>query len=232
MKAQPACLPCCLARVLRMAELVTDDHWLHNRVLADIMDFLKKRQFDTTPAELMTELALRTTKVLGVSDPYAGRKKIWQEEMLAAEEQLRAQIDASSKPLRLAVRMAAIANLFDDELLRDIEVSELFGEAEKVALETDVWDDFRQDLKAAKQVLFIHDAAGEIVIDKLLLERLRNKEITSVVRRGPMLGGATRAEADQAGLAAVTREIVDPGIDGLGIPLSQCPQDFRTRYRD
>ena len=213
-----------------MAELVTDDRWLHNRILGDMMDFLRKRQFDTTPAELMAELVHRTTKVLGVADPHGERKKIWQDELLAAEDQIRRQIASSGKPLRLAVRLACVANLFDDDLLRDIEVTELFARAEELVLQTDVWDDFRQDLKAAKTIMFIHNAAGEILVDKLLLERFRKKEITSVVREKPLLSGASTADAELVKLGDVSREIVDPGVDSLGIPLSQCPQEFRGRF--
>ncbi len=213
-----------------MAELVTDDHWLHNRVLADMMEFLKKRQFDTTPAELMAELFRRTARVLGVADPYGERKRVWQDEMLAAEEQFRSQIAASPKPLRLAVKLACMANLFDDDQLRAVEASELFARADDRELHTEVWEDFRRDVKAAKEIMFIHCAAGEILLDKLLLERQSEKRITSVVRAGPMLRGCTRAGAEYVGLSAVTEDIVDPGIDCLGLPLSQCSQEFRDRF--
>jgi len=213
-----------------MAELVTDDSWLHNRVLAEMMDFLRKRQFETTPAELMAELVGRTTKVLGVQDPYAERKKIWQEELVGAEKQLRARIESSLKSFRVAARMACIGNLFDDDLLRDIEISELFDRAEEVELKTEVWDDFRRDLKSAETVMFIHDSAGEILLDKLFMERFKEKKIISVVRRNPILSGATQRDAEFVGLGEVSNRIIDPGIDCLGIPLSQCPAEFKEVF--
>ncbi|HAK95526.1 MAG TPA: hypothetical protein DCM87_11095 [Planctomycetes bacterium] len=232
MNAQPACIPCCLARILRMAELVTDNDWLHNRILAEMMDFLRKRQYETTPADLMAELCTRAEKTLGVADPYAERRKSIGEETQAAEEQFRAQIDAvpKSHQLALAVRLACTANVFDDDLLRDVEISALFARAEDAALHGDAWEDFRRDLKAASRILFVHCAAGEIVLDKLLMERLEEKRIVSVVRARPILGWATAEDAARAGLGAAADAIMDPGADCIGLPLSQCSQELRTAF--
>jgi uncharacterized protein with ATP-grasp and redox domains len=137
---------------------------------------------------------------------------------------------AAPKPFRLAVKLACMANLFDDDLLRAVEVSELFARTEEVQLQTEVWNDFRRDLKAAQEILFIHCAAGEVLLDKLLLERFTGKQITSVVRADPIMRGCTRGDAEQVGLDTVAREILDPGIDCLGAPLSQCSQEFRDRF--
>jgi damage-control phosphatase, subfamily I len=217
-----------------MAELVTDDEWLHNRVLAEMMDFLRKRQYDTTPADLMAELCGRAEKSLGVADPYAERKRAIEDEMVAAEDQFRAQIDAAPKAhqLALAVRLACIANVFDDELLRDVDVSDLFAQSGTAVLQSEVWEDFRRDIKAAKSVLFMHNAAGEVVLDKLLLGRLKDKRIVSVVRARPILGWATAEDAARVGLPGVATTIVDPGADVLGLPLNQCSHELRAAFDD
>lgn len=215
-----------------MAELVTDNVWLHNRVLAEMMDILRKRQYDTTPADLMTELCARAEKTLGVADPYAQRRSGISEEMQAAEEQFRAQIEAApkSQQLALAVRLACTANVFDDDLLRDVEISGLFARAKEVLLQGDVWEDFRRDLKAAARILFVHCAAGEIVLDKLLMERLEEKKITAVVRARPILGWAVAEDAARAGIGAAADALIDPGANCIGLPLSQCSQDLRTAF--
>jgi len=231
-RAEPPCTPCILSRVLRLAEAVTDDAWLHNRILGEIMEFLRRRTVDRTPAELMTEVALRASKILGISDPYARRKALWQEELLASEDRLRGRLVDARRPLELAVKFACLANIFDDDLARDLAVAELFDKAEDLTLHTEVWDDFKRDLKQARKVLFVHAAAGEIVVDKLLLERLAGKERTSVVRQGPLLGCATRKEAEEAGLGEIVSKIIDPGIDTLGLPASQCSQEVRAALQE
>lgn len=225
-------MPCCLARILRMAELVTDNDWLHNRILAEMMDFLRKRQYETTPADLMTELCARAEKTLGVADPYAERRKSVAEEMQAAEEQFRAQIDAAPKShqLALAVRLACTANVFDDDLLRDVDMSALFVRVEDAALQGEAWEDFRRDLKAASRILFVHCAAGELVLDKLLIERMEEKRVVSVVRARPILGWATAEDAAHVRLGDVSQVIMDPGADCIGLPLSQCSQELRTAF--
>ncbi len=215
-----------------MAELVTDNDWLHNRILAEMMDFLRKRQYETTPADLMAELCVRAEKTLGVADPYAERRKSFGEEMRAAEGQFRAQIESvpKSQQLALAVRLACTANVFDDDLLRDVEISGLFARVEEAALQGDAWEDFRRDLKAASRILFVHCAAGEIVLDKLLIERMEEKRVVSVVRTRPVLGWATAEDAARAGLGDGSHAVMDPGADCIGLPLNQCSQELRAAF--
>lgn len=232
MKAQPACLPCCLARILRVAELVTDDVWLHSKILSEMMDVLRKRQYDTSPAELVSDLFQRTTRILGVADPYAERKAVIQDEMATSESQFREWIAAHPKPLVMAARLACVGNLFDDDLLRDADVPSMFEAVGRVELRTTVWDEFRRHVKDAGRIMFLHGAAGEICLDKFLLERWQDKEITSVVRAAPLLNWATADDAGNAGIARLAARVIDPGPVAIGLPLSECTPQFRERFEE
>ncbi|MBN1422363.1 MAG: DUF89 family protein [Planctomycetes bacterium] len=226
MKARPACLPCCLSRALRMCQLVTEDDWLHRKVLGEVMATLAETRHDAAPAELAHEVLRRTARTLGVSDPYADRKALWNEEVLGAEEGIREEIAGAGDPLAAALAASAAANVFDSELEGDPDVAAIRVAAARAELAGEAIEDFRSDLEKARQILFIHDSAVEILLDRILIERIGPERVTSVVRAVPVVADAVEADAARAGFNP-GGGIVDPGIDCLGLPLSQCTNRFR-----
>ncbi len=213
--------------MLKVAELATDNEWLINRVLNDMMGCLQKRQQSDTPAEIMTGLFKNATKTLGTADPYSQRKKHWQEELLATEETFRKEIESAKKPLKHAVKLACLANCLDDDLLANAEILDLFKKTQKMELNTEFWDGFLNDLKQAETILFIHDAAGEIVFDKLLMQRFPGKRWISVLKRQPIMNQATIEDAHYAGLESVVSTLVTSGEDVLGVQLNQASKAFK-----
>jgi len=226
LKARPACLPCCLARALRMCQIVTEDEWLHRKVLGEVMSTLAEPRHDATPAELAHELLRRTARTLGVSDPYADRKGLWYEEVLGAEGEIREAIATARDPLLASLTASAAANAFDSELEGDPHVAALSAAAARGDLAGDAIEDFRTDLDEARQILFVHDSAAEILLDRILIERIGPERVTSVVRAAPVVADAVEADAERVGLEP-GGGVVDPGIDCLGIPLSRCKNRFR-----
>jgi len=210
-----------------MAEVVSDNEWLHSRILAEAMDLLRRRQYETTPAELVTELFLRTGKTLGLGDPYKSRKRTWQAEVKAALPELRRKVKEAPDPLALAVRYSALANVFDDELVGEIDLAGLFEAAERLPLREEVWEEFEDQVAQAQKVVFLHDSAGEIVADQLLIELMANKEVVSVVRPEPIGTKATVREAQELLKSALVSQVIDPGVRSLGTPLSQASQKFK-----
>lgn len=235
MRNRPECLPCCLRRVLFAANLQSDDEWLHRKILADAMQELSRTDDDATPAEIMYDVARRTARSLGVSTPYAPDKKRWLEAALAAEASLRKSLEDSSDAFLLALRIAVAANLIDcefrDEIRPHFSVSNLREEASELRFAIDNAEDLRQAASAASRILFIHDTAGELFYDRLLIETLDKPAdaVVSVVRESASLGGATEEDAQAVGLEQVAR-VIDPGIGCRGIPLSACSKSFREEY--
>jgi uncharacterized protein with ATP-grasp and redox domains len=50
-------------------------------------------------------------------------------------------------------------------------------------------------LQKSEKIVYIGDNAGEIVFDRILLEELKGKEITFVVKGGPIINDATVEDA-------------------------------------
>ena len=239
MKHRPECITCCLTRVHRAADLVTDDEWLHRKILSDSMQELCDVDDLLSPAELVHQIFRRASKALGVASPYAAGQKKWLEGVCGSEDSIREVVAASRDPFLAALQLATAANLIDCDLpgqfqegfsLKTIlEMQKSFEEGAQMAI--DKSEDLRQAVADASQILFVHETAGELFFDRLLIEAFERKpsEVVSVLRSTPSLGSATQEDAHAVGLDKVAT-LTDPGIDCRGILLDSSSDKFREEF--
>lgn len=232
MHASADCLPCVLRQTLLAARRVTEDPWLHRKLLFAVMESLPSFQFDRTPAELSYECLRFASKYLGVADPFRDDKARFTAKMLAAESRMRQEILAAADPLLAAVRFALAGNVIDLGILDNSRVDEeLARDAHALDLALDDTAALRAALDGARSVLYLLDNAGEIVCDKLLIEQFHLPQVTCVVRKAPIINDVTREDAEAVGLGRLAK-IVDIGVEALGVPLSRCSAEFRRLFAD
>ena len=185
---------------------------------------------------------------------YAAVKREYNELMLSLEDALRADVLAADDPLAYALRLARVGNYIDYGT--GIEVShdklhELLREAGNDPLDAGELARLRADLAAAKTGLYLTDNCGEIVVDKLLLERMQAEfpavRWTVLVRGAEVLNDATVADAIAVGLDKLapvigngTRfpgtvpEAVPPEVDallrGADVLIAKGQANFETLY--
>ncbi len=228
--------------MLATAQRITDDPWLHDKVLAQSMGELIAAERDDTPAERICALHDLVCRNLGVTDPWHKAREEWTEELATFVDPLEARLDAAADPLGAALLAAARANVFDDELLSGRTVRE---ELRRTGARDDSTPDqfafsdldrFRKELAGARSLLLLHDSGPELLFDIALIRRMRAErpelEVTSVVRAQPILLDATREDAERAGLDRTDGvvAVVDPGVRGLGISLETSNREFREQF--
>lgn len=230
MQASAECIPCVLRQALLTARRVTDDPWLHRKVLFAVMEYLPTLNFDRTPAELSYDCLRFANKHLGVADPFAEDKQAYNAKMLAIENDMRRDVLAADDPLRRAIEFALAGNMIDLGIMEPEQVeAELERDAASLEVAIDDYGRLRAELKGARSLLYILDNAGEVVCDKLVVEQLHVPDITCAVRRAPIINDVTREDIEEVGLARLAK-IVDIGADALGVPLSLCSGAFRELF--
>lgn len=236
MQNGPECIPCCLRRVLHTAGLVTSDEWLHRKTLGEVMQsFLELDDDQATPAEVMHSAFLTTGRILGEADPYAEERRGWIAETTGNADIVRRRVEEAEDPFLGALRFSLASNLFDCELREEISpgfsLKTLLGEVDRIEVPAETLEELRTAVRSASRVLIVHDAAGELFFDRLLIERMEKPRdaVLSLIRESPTLGDATREDAVAVGLDQVAR-IIDPGVPCLGLPLASCSQSFREEY--
>ena len=222
---------------------MTDDLWLHEKVLAQAMNAWVEADRDETPAERVTQLNDLVCRNLGVADPWQKVREAWIEEIGPELERVESQIGAAEDSLATALAVSARSNVFDDELLTKKAVrAELRrlgagGETEAIdPLEVADLKRFRKELDSAETLLFLHDSAPELPFDRLLFRQILAErpelKITSVVRGQPILLDATLSDWENAGFREIPQvvEAVEPGVPGVGVPLEGASREFRERF--
>ncbi|MFQ5655043.1 MAG: DUF89 domain-containing protein [Planctomycetota bacterium] len=244
MKIVPSCFPCVLRRILSTAGRITDDDWLHQKLLGKAMTELAALDRDTTPAEMVHSMQTLLSKTLGAADPYQKEREDWFQELEGLEERIGARVDAADDPLECALLLAARANVFDDECLSQRAVRE---ELKRLGLREGApepcegfafsdLDLFLKDIEDHRTLLFFHDSGPEVPFDRVLIERILaasgSLEVTCVVRSHPVLLDAVREDLERVGIPEIPGVVrtVDPGISALGVPLNECSREFREVF--
>jgi len=224
-KAKPACLPCVLQQVLQTARRVSDDDWFHTKVLKQAMQVLPDLDMDRSPAEITFEVLQKISKNLGSADPFAAGKADANRRMLDLLPELRGLLGRGKVRLVNAVKLAVAGNVMDPGIVNRIDVREEIERVMSMDLAIDDTDDLSAALRSAKSVMYILDNAGEIAFDRLLIEELKDRDVTAVVRAAPVLSDVTLEDAEMVGLTEIA-EVIDPGAPMLGVVLSQASESF------
>jgi uncharacterized protein with ATP-grasp and redox domains len=214
-----------------MARIATSDTAIHEQVLREVL--LEAAEWDMSlPAPVMSQRVQRRLRALtGIADPYRGAKQRFNELALELLPELRARVETAADPLRAAVCVAIAGNVIDVGVggnLCEADIKRSMSEILAAPFAGDL-DLFRAAISKTEKILYIADNTGEIVFDRLLIERLPAHRSTVAVRGAAVLNDATLADARVAGLYQVA-EVIDNGSDAPGTILRECSTAFRERF--
>lgn len=225
------CIPCFVRHALEMARIATTDEAIHRQVLREVL--LEAAGWDMRlPAPVLSQRVQRRLHALtGIADPYREAKQRFNELALELLPKLRAQVEMAADPLQAAVRVAIAANVIDvgvpDNLCEE-DIERSLSQSLAGPFAGDV-DSFREAISGAGEILYLTDNTGEIVFDRLLIERLPAPRITVAVRGAAILNDATLADARVAGLDQIA-QVIDNGSGAPGTVLTECSAAFRERF--
>jgi uncharacterized protein with ATP-grasp and redox domains len=174
------------------------------------------------------------SEAVGEQDPYRDVKRDFTEFSLRLLPQLRDEVVGALDPFSVAVRLAVAGNIIDFGANHDVtrdHVREAIDWALSALLDRSVLEDLRAAVDKASSILYLADNAGEIVFDRLLLERIPVGRVVFVVKGGPVLNDATREDAEAAGLTDLVR-VIDNGSTAPGTLLEECDDDFRRLFAE
>lgn len=209
MKSRPACLPCVLLQTQQVAASATEDDWSQRKVLNGVMrGLVDKNWSERPPAEIVADAVATARATLRAADPFENRRRSVEKGFRKIAERFRERIASANDPLALAVTGAAAANVADALILRpQLDCAKEFEALLERGFALGGPETVRKALAApdVKQVLYLLDNAGEILVDVVLIEEIRKLgiHVRTAVRSAGLLHDATVEEAIDAGLARV-----------------------------
>jgi uncharacterized protein with ATP-grasp and redox domains len=228
----------CVACILRMAvaalrQLQLDENAIRE-LTAEILEIpaLSGLEWKTTSAEVIEDVWLKIVKKIGSPDPFRSAKSDQNRKLMDLYPLLQQRVNESADPLYMAVKLAIWGNSID-LMIADPNASfeNSIEGAVEAPLSHEVFSTFAQQLKASNRLVYFGDNAGEIVLDKLLIETIKElhpAEIVFVVRSVPTLNDANLTEASSIGLHRIVR-VIENGVDGPlpGTLLNRCSNEVK-----
>ena len=224
------CLACCVRGSLDAARLATEDSDKQLAIVRTIMEKLATLDLDSPPPLFARFIHQTVEKHTGVADPYKRLKDKYNDYALSLFPDLEKK--AADAPFETAVRLAIAGNIIDfgahnsvgkQKVLRTIEESLVKPVNGDVTV-------FEAACEQAGSILWLGDNTGEIVFDKLLLQRLDREKVLYAVRGGAAQNDATLEDAVYTGVADMVR-VIDTGAAIPGVVLDQCSPAFQKAFQ-
>nr|WP_295622627.1 ARMT1-like domain-containing protein [uncultured Methanobrevibacter sp.] len=229
MKVYYNCGPCFLRQAKEAIELSTDDEELKFRLIQDILSYIgenfSKDMSSNATGSLIHQYVKKET---GCYDPYLNQKKEGNEIALSLMPKVR-EILKDDDSLEAYVKIAIVGNILDFGTFHlGTEFESMIFEGLNKELAINEIDKFEEALRKYDNVLYLVDNTGEIVFDKLLLEKIReyDVDITVAVKERPILNDACMEEALEAGLDEVAT-LITTGSDSVGVVESMINDEFK-----
>ena len=235
MKKVPYCVPEIIEAVLSTARNVSDEVFIHKKVLNTVIDKISRlEELGDSPYELM-RICLRTAyKALGVSDPYEENKQRFNNEVFALGDYFSRYTAEFGDEMDARINIAAALNY------KDLGSCLLAGKKVEAgikrllcsqAVAQEECEEFKRVIRNAGKIIYITASAGEIVADRELIRILSlNHDVTVAVASQPMLLRALHEDAQRCGLAEFAT-VVDPGGDMFGLNLEKASCEFRDSFK-
>lgn len=237
MLLQPDCIPCILKMSISLIRKLSLEETLVKKLTADILKIpaLRGRQWNITSPEVVEQVMQKIVAATGNSDPFSSEKSYLNTALLSRYGFFQNLLDQSDDPLNTAVKLAIFGNAIDVMVPKGASRFENnIMEKLDAPLPNEVFSTFKEKLDSSKLLLYIGDNAGEIVLDKLLIETIRQRydlDVVFVVRSIPTLNDATMNESMAVGMDKVTR-VIENGIDGPlpGTIVNRCSNELKDLF--
>lgn len=181
---------------------------------------------DTSPY-LGTRIMRVLNSELNLGDIYLEVKKKYNKLLISMEEEILGHIYNSSDKLLTALKYAMIGNFIDFGAMDKVDINELkdlIKNAPEEVIDVKEYKNFLEEIKNAKQIVYIADNAGEIVFDKIFIKVIKEMYpdaiIDVIVRGKPVYNDATIIDAEEVGLCSIVN-VVENGTDIPGTQLDE-----------
>jgi uncharacterized protein with ATP-grasp and redox domains len=239
LKVEAECAACLLSRAMAEAYMATTNPALRFRCIAENVRLLN-REFRPTvvAADLGTKRDRLIKRLTGNDDPYRRNKKASNERAMKLLPKAKKFVESANNQqerFKKACLCAIVGNTMEFDIPGHTftlsSLAKTFREAAKDLVIDDV-DRAYELAKKANGILFLADNAGEIVLDTLLVEQLKNMglNVTYVVKGGSVLNDATLEDVAFSGMDKLADTVLTTGTDAVGLLKKEVSPEFLKVY--
>lgn len=225
------CISCLLKKNLKnIPDSFTDIQKIE--YMQGILKIIGTVDINISAPEIVGEIR-KFKKSFGEVFDYSEAKDYFNNFMLSIENDIEDKIEKSENPLKTAVKYAMAGNFIDFGAMDTVDeklLKENLENADNIFIDETKYERFEQEITTLKNIAYITDNCGEIVLDKLLIKQIkkinRYAKINVIVRGEPVLNDCTIEDAKQVGLDKVV-DIIGNGSAVAGTVLDKISHDAK-----
>jgi uncharacterized protein with ATP-grasp and redox domains len=238
MLLKPDCIPCILSMSLNYLRKLSIPEEQINDIYVDILKLkpLRGEIWDMTSPEVIEPIMKKMMTAVGNNDPFSAEKEKQNQKMLTLYPELQRMVKTAEHPLRTAAHLAGLGNAIDVMMEGGAaDIQKIIKEQLAYPLPKNAFEMLEKRITNSNCILYFGDNAGEIVLDRLFIETVKEQhdtDIIFVVRSMPTLNDATLKDAEQIGMVNLVR-VIENGIDGPvpGTLLHRCSKDVNNLFQ-
>ena len=235
---KPDCIPCILNMSLNYLRKLPISEEQVNNIYSDILSLkpLRGDIWNITSPEVIEPIMKKIMVAVGSNDPFAAEKEKQNKKMLSLYPKVQKMVKTAEHPLKMAAHLAGLGNAIDVMMKGGAaDIQKIIEEQLAYPLEKNAFEVFEQRINNSNRILYFGDNAGEIVLDRLFIETIKEQhetDIIFVVRNNPTLNDATLKDTEQTGMDKLVH-VIDNGIDGPvpGTLLDRCSRDVKDLFQ-
>lgn len=235
MKPIPDCVPDSLRMILETAKAVSEDDFIHRKVILKVMgELADEGDLGTNPADIYLKCWEIACRALGVKDPYENEKARSDKTALGILKNLVEQHPTQKlDSLKVAIRISFVGAMLDFTGLGRSDLQEKISLYYNMEPEVNEAPALENAVEKAGTVMLVANRAGEIAMDKPLVELMAGmgKKVFLAVSAKPVYLMATAKDADNAGFSPEI-SIVSPGTAMYGLMLDRASSEFQELFED
>jgi len=231
MKITTQCVPCLIERIRYQSELRDDKNG--PEIIKAVLEILARDYDpDKCSAEIATDVHRKSHEMLGF-DPYFDIKEESNRVAVSLLPRAGEFIERSHDRLEAAMITSIVGNVLDFGIShrwtspRNLE--ENFDSLLNEGLGYSDLESIRPYLTHGNNILYFTDNCGEVVLDKLLLEELKDRgcRIVLVVKGEPILTDATMKDVRELELDEMVDKVLTTGAFAVGLNMKRMPAELR-----
>jgi len=234
MNAYPECFPCQLKTALNALNKATKDENIKKEVMIEVLKILWNHRYNYPPPKIFREIMRAIKNITKNQDPYKEDKKIQNKNMLKLYTTFKEKVLKSPEPILNALLLSSAGNLIDAVVEKHTITIELDHFLNKGFL-IDKTHDFKEKLAKSNTLLLIADNAGEIILDKILIEILKeyysHLKIILAVRGAPVLNDVTFDDLKEIEFDDMC-SVISTGDDTPGIIWEFLSDKFKEIFKN
>jgi len=223
------CLFCFARGFEKLLERHIEDHNEKIRLSKQFFNLVAHADTDRPTPYVARDFHALIRESLDNTDPYKEQKTKGNQLVLSLYPDLKEKVRQAKDPFNRALRYAIAGNIMDYGPASHFDLEETLREVEQAQFAIDHAGELKERIARANDILYIGDNAGEIVMDRLMLETMGHPNVTFAVRGHPVINDATRADALEAGIDRVAT-IIDNGYDAPSTLLDESGEGFKRAY--